>query len=323
MLGLIFIGVYVSALRRNINEKNERSLQLRDGAAISDRVRISIVVVRADPTTRQLTARLRFQPLGNIAQDPATPKVDLRLLVNNSLGQRIFQFPKGQAINRIEVTLPMEGDINRYPFDRYETNLWLLIDTPDKSKSSKEPKLPPATPSASAAPPATVANPAHATRPVISEHEEIPPAEIAALVNRRVPISISLLASTPGLKYSGKVILGRDVSATLVQLNLQRAYNVVNVSIIVMCLMMGIALSIVAMVLRTIVIHGQKLDVLPLSLTIGLIFGLPALRNIQPGVPPVGVLGDYFSFVWAEIFVASAAIIMALTWVFRTTGPKK
>jgi len=83
-----------------------------------------------------------------------------------------------------------------------------------------------------------------------------------------------------------------------------------------MILMMGIALTVVTMVLRALASRSEKLDVLPLSLSIGLIFGLPALRSIQPGVPPVGVLGDYVSFLWAEVFVAAAAIIMALTWVF-------
>jgi len=317
LIGLIFIGVYTSALRRNMHEKSKRSLQLTDESAMSDRVLVSIVVVAADPTTRQLTARLRFQPIGNIAEDAATPKVDLRFLVNNSLGQRIFEFRKGEAMGRIQVTLPMVGDINRYPFDHYETNLWLLMDTPERSKLSNLPALPPATPPASATPPEP------AIPSASSDHEKIPPAEIATLDNRRVPISVSLAASTPGLKYTGEIIRGKDISATLVHLNLERPYNVVNVSIIVMCLMMGIALSVVAMVLRAIVTAGEKLDILPLSLSIGLIFGLPALRAIQPGVPQVGVLGDYFSFVWAEIFVAAAAIIMALTWVFRTTAPKK
>jgi hypothetical protein len=67
----------------------------------------------------------------------------------------------------------------------------------------------------------------------------------------------------------------------------------------------------------------DKSDLLPLSLSISLIFGLPALRNIQPGVPPVGVLGDYFSFIWAELFVAASAIIMMWTWLLRSNKSKK
>jgi hypothetical protein len=36
---------------------------------------------------------------------------------------------------------------------------------------------------------------------------------------------------------------------------------------------------------------------------------------MQPGVPPVGALADYFSFIWAEGFVAASAIIVMLTWL--------
>jgi hypothetical protein len=154
--------------------------------------------------------------------------------------------------------------------------------------------------------------------PADSEISEIPPAEIVTQNNRQVPVSISVVASTPGMKYTGEVIRRNDIPAIRIHLNLRRPYNLVNVSITIMCLMMAIAISVVAMVLKAIVSKGEKLDVLPLSLSIGLIFGLPALRNNQPGVPPVGVLGDYFSFLWAEVFVAAAAIITALTWVFRT-----
>jgi len=39
------------------------------------------------------------------------------------------------------------------------------------------------------------------------------------------------------------------------------------------------------------------------SLSISLIFGLPALRNTQPGVPPLGVISDYVSFIRAESIV--------------------
>jgi hypothetical protein len=304
-------------------------LELTSDVAMADRVLVFVTVTEADPRLRELTARLRFEPVGNIAKNAATPSVDLRFLVNNFLGQRVFEFPKGETVSSIEVKLPMDGDLNRYPFDRYETNLWLLIDTPETSNRRKasvtqsEKRPGPATPPAAATSSASESSPpsaitsGSATLPVGS----IPPAEIATLTNRRVPISISVSASTPGLKYTGEVIRSEESPATRVLLKLKRSNNAVNVSITVMCLMMFLALSIVAMVLRAIVSRGEKLNVLPLSLCVGLIFGLPALRNIQQGVPPVGALGDYFSFIWAEIFVASAAIIMALTWVFRETTP--
>jgi hypothetical protein len=52
----------------------------------------------------------------------------------------------------------------------------------------------------------------------------------------------------------------------------------------VMCMMTGLASSTVAMALKA-MNSPRKFDVLLLTLSISLIFGLPALRNIQPNVP--------------------------------------
>lgn len=84
-----------------------------------------------------------------------------------------------------------------------------------------------------------------------------------------------------------------------------------------MVTMMGLAISITAMAIKA-TRPGVQFDLLPLSLSISLIFGLPALRNTQPGVPGVGVLGDYVSFIWASLLVSLSAIALAWAWIFKT-----
>ena len=84
-----------------------------------------------------------------------------------------------------------------------------------------------------------------------------------------------------------------------------------------MAIMFGLAISIVRMVL-TVTASPGEMNLLPLSLSITLIFGLPALRNIQPGVPPIGGFSDYMSFIWAEMMVSISAIALAWTWIFRS-----
>jgi hypothetical protein len=78
-----------------------------------------------------------------------------------------------------------------------------------------------------------------------------------------------------------------------------------------------LAISVVAMVLHVSASRGE-MNLLPLSLCVTLIFGLPALRNIQPGVPPVGGFNDYVSFIWAEMMVSISAIALAWTWILRS-----
>jgi hypothetical protein len=102
-------------------------------------------------------------------------------------------------------------------------------------------------------------------------------------------------------------------------ISLRRAYNVITVSVVVMSVMFLLAFSVLGMVLHVTHRRGE-MNLLPLSLCISLIFGLPALRNIQPGVPAVGVLSDYISFIWAEFIVSTSAIALAWIWITRPRG---
>jgi Domain of unknown function (DUF4436) len=63
---------------------------------------------------------------------------------------------------------------------------------------------------------------------------------------------------------------------------------------------------------------SRESDLIPLSMPITLIFGLPALRNVQPGVPPVGAFSDYVVFIWAQLVVAVSAVATVWHWQRRT-----
>jgi hypothetical protein len=296
------------AIRKIANEKSLRSLELTDEVAVADHLRVEITVTGVDVAKGQLMARLRMRPSGRIASEFRTPSVRLKLYVNNSPGQQEFEFPVGQGMTRIEATVPLEGDLNRYPFDHYESDVWLYADTPPPPQAPQTSRVPKAN--------APQANPELGVA-----GEELALDKDSLQKNLPIPLSISLSASTSGVKYTGEVIRNKDSAATRVRLNLTRPFNVINTSITVMGLMMGLALSVVAMVINRIM-SSEKSDLLPLSLSITLIFGLPALRSIQPSVPTVGVLGDYFSFIWAELFVAASAIIMIWTWLLRSRKSK-
>jgi hypothetical protein len=308
LIALAFLAVYLMGIRLMATEKNLRSLQLTDEVPVADHLGIEITVTTVDLVKGQLLARMKMRPAGRIASEFRTPSVRLKLYVNNSPGQQEFDFPVGQGMTRIEATVPLEGDLNRYPFDQYESNIWLFVDTPPPPKSPQATQV------------------THDNAPLNNDKVDVAEAELALdkdslQKNLPVPLSISLSASTPGVKYTGEVIRTKYSSATRVHLNLARPYNVINTSITVMILMMGLALAIVAMVVNRIMSRDTS-NLLPLSLSISLIFGLPALRSIQPGVPTVGVLGDYFSFIWAELFVAASAIIMIWTWLLRSRKSK-
>jgi hypothetical protein len=306
---LAALGVYAFVVYSSLRESGDQSLQLIDETTEANRVLVRVTVTSVTPATRQLTAQLAFRFAGTISQDEVTPRVSLRLLVNNVGAQQAFDFHKGKRIYRIDATFPLDGDVNRYPLDRYQAHLLFLVTTPRQGNEQVKPE---------------VVQPKrrgpHTARKKPEESVNttaLAVGETALQGNVPVPLSISLLASVPQIKFSGHVSRPGDSEPTEVVLDMKRPNRVIRISVTVMILMMILALSVLAMAIKAIN-PQKKFDLLPLSLSLSLIFGLPALRDIQPGIPPVGVFGDNLSFTWAEVLVAASAIIIMWTWLLRS-----
>jgi hypothetical protein len=257
-----------------------------------------VVVTNVNPATHELTAQLGFRLAGNIARDEVTPAADMKLLINNVRGQQEFEFPQGKRMNRIDAVFPLNGNLNNYPFDRYETTMWLLITIPptfNKAQVSKAPESQP------------------------QEALDAGQLAVGAVTLRQstpIPLSLVVSAAIPGIKFQGRVARNESTHLTGIALNLKRADSVIGVSILINLMMTGLAVSVLAMALQ-VATAKRPFDLLPLSLSMTLIFGLPALRNVQPGVPPVGAFSDYLIFIWAELIVAVSAVVTVWQWVLR------
>jgi hypothetical protein len=298
VLGII--ALYAVMLVRGATESTRRSLQLRDETSAQDRIVVSVLVTNVDPVNQEITARLGFRVAGNIAQDEVTPATDLKLLINNVKGQQEFDFPQGKRMNRIEAVFHLNGNLNRYPFDRYETTIWLLI----------------------------IPSPAANKLQVFSKAPENQPQEApideqlavgAVTLQQSTPIPLTLVASAaiPGIKFQGSVTRNASTHITGIAMNLRRSDSLIGVSMLINLMMAGLAVSVLAMALQ-VMTAKRPFDLLPLSMSMTLIFGLPALRNVQPRVPPVGAFSDYVTFIWAELIVAVSAVITVWHWLLRT-----
>ena len=295
----ILLVFYLAVLARGFTESSRRSLQLRDETPSADRILVSVIVTNVNPARQELTAQLRFRLSGKIARDEVTPAVDLKLLINNIGGQQEFDFPQGRRMNRIEAAFPLNGELNKYPLDRYESNLWVLVTTPAEKGASKVSRLPEAT-----------------SEPSINS-DELTIGTSALQQNNPVPVSLALTASVPGIKFAGQTIRSDENQLVRIALKLRRADSVISVSVLVMLMMSCLAWSVLAMVVRATTSEKRANDLVPLSMSLSLIFGLPALRSVQPGVPPVGAFGDYVTFIWAELIVTVSAVITVWTWLIR------
>jgi hypothetical protein len=293
------ILVYLSVLWLGLTEESRRSLTIvKSSATNDDFVVINVRVMSIDTAQRLLHERIRLIPMGRFAIDKTTPATDLKLLINSASGKQAVVFPKGERIVPIEFTSLVSGNQNRYPFDRYTTDIELVVTAPAQK----------------------IAEPV----PEDNLDENTDPLATTLIVgasdldrSETIHIKENFIASIPGVKFDGTVTQNDTYKLMHTTIAMRRANNVITVSVMIMVIMFVLAISVVGMVFHVNASPGE-MNLLPLSLCVTLIFGLPALRNIQPGVPAVGILSDSMSFIWAEMMVSISAIALAWTWIVRS-----
>jgi hypothetical protein len=303
LLRLLFFAciaaVYFAALWMGTTEERRRILNFDEPRPNGDYVLVDITVTAVDAVHGLLSVRVRPIPMGKFALDRNTPSTNLKLFLNSISGGQTTAFPKSVRITPIDTTILLSGNPNQYPFDLYGSTLDVLVTTPKRA-----PEISPF---------------------VIENELDTSPIETGSLVigqsdltnSESVPIVESVHASVLGFKFAGLVTREGDHKLAHTNFSLRRANQIIVTSITVMATMLGLAISMLGMVWRVTGSVGE-INLLPLSFCIALIFGLPALRGIQPGVPGVGVVGDYISFIWAETLVGVAAIALAWTWILRS-----
>jgi hypothetical protein len=299
------VVVYVSVLWMGLTEETRRSLRITGPSSSSgDFVMITVRITSIDTVQGLLHERIRLIPKGRFALDKNTPATDLKLLLNSMSGKQSVVFPKGERIVAIDSTSGLSGNPNRYPFDRYTSNIDLLVTVAAQQGDVSVPEDRPEDDADS------LSNSALIVGTSDLNHSET------------IPIQEDFTASISGIKFSGTVNQDDTYKLMRTTIEMRRANNVISLSLIVMTVMLVLAASIVGMVLHVTATPGE-INLLPLSLCVALIFGLPALRNVQPSVPPVGALSDYISFIWAELMVSISAIALAWIWINRSRGDER
>src|SRR3984957_20560616 len=142
ILLFFLVFVYCAVLLRSLNEGTRRSLRLRDDTDAADHIVISVLVTAVNPTTQELTAQISLRPQGALPQDEVTPAADSKLMINGITGRKEYDYHKAHGMHRREAVFPLNGDLNRYPFDHYETTVWILMTTPARKKPPQTSNIP-------------------------------------------------------------------------------------------------------------------------------------------------------------------------------------
>ncbi len=163
------------------------------------------------------------------------------------------------------------------------------------------------------------------------------------MVTTQIPISISgEVSSYPNDTYSGDVELDSDTPMTIEAESHIQAYTAdmslddhskntemtVNFdfsrsrSIVIFAWFVYFLIALVAALALSVALgvawRGFKFEFGMIGWVGALLFVLPAIRSALPGQPPIGAIGDFAIFFWAEILVVLSLVSLVVTWYRRS-----
>ena len=287
VLLLVFAGLYVFVLCAYRNEGANRSAELTADTAKAgeNRIDVSGRIVTADPLKGDVVVRLEFTPHGSFASgDGGMLARDLDFYVSSATGKNVHEFKKGKRMNPVEAVVEIyAGEPMDYPFDSHSAELSFFFE-PSAGKAGE-----PAAPEA-------------------------------------IPTAVQMYGSVAGLRLDTEHVkqdadhpIGSTPDHPIIDISVQRATTAVFFSVFIMIAMWALVIGVISLVYRVFAGH-RKIEISMFSFLGALLFAFPALRNSQPGTPPIGTMSDFIAFFWAEVIVALSLLAVVLRWIVRGPG---
>ncbi|KAL2911785.1 hypothetical protein HK105_208718 [Polyrhizophydium stewartii] len=85
---------------------------------------------------------------------------------------------------------------------------------------------------------------------------------------------------------------------------------------IIIVIMWALSLAVLSLAV-TLWFRNRKVEPPTIAVTASLLFALPALRNSQPGAPPIGASVDVAGFMWNMVLVASACLLLLINYIVK------
>lgn len=323
---LVFFAIaFFVVLNIYKREGEQRSAAISDiGERDPDHIEVFVKLMSVDPIKGDATARLEFVPHGALVKGEGDVLArDLNLYVNSATGKRELDFQKGKRMNPLEVVIEMyDGLATDYPFDQHSALLELAFTTKGKPPQTAADKPPAATPSESA--PAPTPTPSESPAPTPATTGDASQAapkkdeDSAAAANEEesVPLAVDFFGSIPGLSINAAKSADSDEDYVAIEMKISRSSTVIFFSMFIAVLMWGVTISVLVLTL-SVILRGRKIEIGMFSFLAALLFAFAAVRNSQPGVPPIGTYSDFVAFFWAEVLIALCLLSIIFTWVLR------
>lgn len=144
----------------------------------------------------------------------------------------------------------------------------------------------------------------------LDKYETTMRVEVTTENGKPIPTLMQVEASNPGYRVQMTSVSAEDSPTRDLNIRVARAPTTIFFAMFTSVLML--TLTILAIMTVFWLLRGGASEsvrfMIPLILV--LLFAFPAIRSFAPGVPPLGVLVDFFAFFWCEIALGISVIIV-------------
>lgn len=134
-----------------------------------------------------------------------------------------------------------------------------------------------------------------------------------------IPMAVEMRGSVAGLRLDTEYAKENTPDHAVIDIDIQRASTAIFFSVFIMIAMWSLVIGVLFLVFRVFAGH-RKIEISMFSFLGALLFAFPALRNSQPGTPPIGTMSDFIAFFWAEVIIALSLLSVVLRWIIRGPG---
>ncbi|KAI8892798.1 hypothetical protein BC833DRAFT_610616 [Globomyces pollinis-pini] len=137
----------------------------------------------------------------------------------------------------------------------------------------------------------------------------------------KLPLSISVVNSLEEWWIDMKLtdLSGNNFSIVGLKVVLSRAPTQKFFSLSIISLMWVISLGIFFLAISHF-IFNKRVEAPTLGVVTSMLFALPAVRNMQPGAPPIGCTTDVIGFFWNVGLIAVASVLLLWRYSFQDTN---
>ena len=213
---------------------------------------VSCNLTSVDLTNKIVRGLFRFDIRGQFATPNSNNKIpnrDIVLLISDQL----LTFRNGTLMTGRFIDIPFDfGNINRYPFDKYETEMRILAGTPNNFGTSDP-----------------------------------------------IPVSMAIVGTVQAFRFDFRFDQpdGSASGGTVLNFDTTRSITVIFFALFIFASMWSLSFSIFTLAI-TLWFRDRSVEPPTIGICAALLFALPAIRNTQPGVPPIGCTLDLAGFFW-------------------------